>query len=285
MKKNNTVFIVLGFLIFLNIFAWVAVYDLSQPRFLEVTFFDVGQGDAILIETPRGHQILIDGGPDSTVLEKLAKEMPFWDRTIDLLILSHPEHDHFAGLLLVLERYEIDYILWTGIKRDTAEYKEWKKLVQEERAKIIIAEVGQKIKLTDNIYIEILHPFDNLEEQEIKNSNNSSIINLLTFGQNSWLFTGDIYKSAEKELIEKNTDLTVDVLKVSHHGSKTSTAPEFIEQISPEIAIISAGKDNRYGHPHPEVLERLENYGIKILRTDLKGDIKIISDGIDIIIK
>ncbi|HDZ54372.1 MAG TPA: MBL fold metallo-hydrolase [Candidatus Nealsonbacteria bacterium] len=285
MKKNNAVFIILGLLFFFNIFAWVVVYDLSQPRFLEVTFFDVGQGDAIFIETPQGHQILIDGGPDSTVLEKLGKEMPFWDRTIDLVILTHPEHDHFAGLLQVLKRYKIDYILWTGIIRDTNEYQEWRRLIEEEKAEIKIAKAGQKIKLTDNIYIDILHPFENLEGQESKNSNNTSIINFLVFGQHSWLFTGDAYKSVEKELIKKNTDLTADILKIGHHGSKTSTAPEFIEQISPEIAVISAGRDNRYGHPSQEVLEILESHGIRVLRTDIDGDIKIISDGMDIIIK
>jgi len=285
MKRNNSVFGILGFLFLLNIFAWIAVYDLSKPRFLEVTFFDVGQGDSIFIQTPQGHQVLIDGGPDSTILEKLAKEMPFWDRTIDLVILSHPEHDHLAGLLPVLERYEIDYILWTGIIRDTNEYREWKKSIEEEKAEIKIAQAGPKIKLTKNIYLDILHPFKNLEGQEIKNSNNTSIINLLVFGQHSWLFTGDAYKSVEKKLIERNPGLTADILKAGHHGSKTSTAKEFVEKISPEIAVISVGKDNRYGHPHQETLETLKKYGIKVLRTDLSRDIKIISDGINLEIK
>ncbi|OGZ17464.1 MAG: hypothetical protein A2Z78_00800 [Candidatus Nealsonbacteria bacterium RBG_13_36_15] len=281
MRKNNSIFIIFSFLVFLNIFAWIIVYDLNKPRFLEVSFFDVGQGDAIFIKTPQRHQILIDGGPDSTILEKLGQEMPFWDRSIDMIILSHPEHDHMAGLIEVLKRYEINYILWTGIKRDTAEYEEWEKLIKEEKAKIIIAKVGQRIKLTENIYLDIFYPFDNLEDQEVKNTNDTSIINLLAFAQHSFLFTGDIDKSVEKELIEKNVDLTADILKISHHGSKTSTSKEFIEKISPEITVISAGRDNKYGHPHQEVLERLENYGIRILRTDLDGDIKIISDGIN----
>jgi len=285
MKKNNSAFLILGFLFLLNIFAWIVVYDLSKPNFLEVTFFDVGQGDAIFIETPQSHQILIDGGPDSIILEKLATEMPFWDRTIDLIILSHPEHDHLAGLLPVLERYKIDYILWTGIVRDTNEYREWKKLIEKEKVEIIIAQAGQKIKLTENIRLDILHPFENLEGQEIKNSNNTSIINLLVFNKNSFLFTGDAYKSVEKKLIERNPDLTADILKVGHHGSKTSTAEEFIEKIAPEITVISAGKDNRYEHPHQETLETLKRYGIKALRTDLGGDIKIISDGETLIIK
>ena len=135
MAKRNPVFIILGILLGLNALAWLAVYNLSQARLLEVDFFDTGQGDAIFIETPQNYQILIDGGPDSTILEKLNKEMPFWDRTIDLIILTHPEKDHMAGLIEVLKRYKVENILWTGIVRDTAEYKEWQKSIQKEKDK------------------------------------------------------------------------------------------------------------------------------------------------------
>ena len=176
MKRNNSALIILGILFFLNLLAWIAVYDLSQPRFLEVTFFDVGQGDSIFIETPQRHQILIDGGPTSIILEKLGKEMPFWDRALDLVILTHPEHDHIAGLLEVLKRYEIQNILWTGIVRDTNEYREWKNLIQKEGAEIKIAQADQNIKLTENIYLDILYPSENLEGKELRNSNNTSII-------------------------------------------------------------------------------------------------------------
>ena len=113
-------FVILGVLFGLNVLAWVAVYDLSQSQLLEIVFFDVGQGDAIFIETPQGHQILIDGGPDSTVLERLGDEVPFWDRTIDLIILTHPEQDHVSGLIDVLKRYKVENILWTGVLKDTS---------------------------------------------------------------------------------------------------------------------------------------------------------------------
>ncbi|MCH8741514.1 MBL fold metallo-hydrolase [Patescibacteria group bacterium] len=285
MQRNNDALVVLGILFFFNILAWIAVYDLSQPRFLEVTFFDVGQGDSIFIETPQGHQILIDGGPSSIILEKLAEEMPFWDRTIDLIILTHPEHDHLAGLLQVLERYKVDYILWTGIVRDTNENKEWRKLIEEEGAEIKIVQAGQEIRLGEGIYFDILNPFENLEGKEFKNSNNTSIISLLVFNQNSFLFTGDAYKSVEKKIIGADANLKTDVLKVGHHGSKTSTSEEFIEQILPKIAVISVGKSNRYGHPHQETLAILKEYGIRVLRTDEEGDIKIISDGANLKIK
>ena len=275
-------FFVLGLLFFLNILAWLAVYDLNKPQLLEVNFFDVGQGEAIFIETPSRHQILIDGGPSSLILEKLAESLPFWDRTIDLIILTHPEHDHLAGLIEVLKRYKVENILWTGIVRDTSEYDEWVKLIKNEGAKIKIAQASQRINLSTyevNRHIDILYPFENLEGQEFENSNNTSIVAKLIFGENSFLFTGDAYQSVEKKLVSRGWGLNSDVLKVGHHGSKTSTSEEFIKQVSPEIAVISVGKDNPYQHPHQETLDTLEKYGIKILRTDKEGDIKIISNG------
>jgi competence protein ComEC len=251
---------------------------------LEVNFFDVGQGDAIFIETPERHQILIDGGSTSIILKKLGKEMPFWDRTIDLIILTHPEHDHLAGLIEILKRYKVENILWTGVQRDTAGFREWQKLIEEEKAKIFIAQAGQKIHLSRfnlDKYIEVLYPFENLEGKKFKNTNNTSIIAKLVFSENSFLFTGDAYKSVELSLVEKGMDIDSDVLKVGHHGSKTSSTSEFIEKVSPEIAVISVGKDNNYGHPHPETLETLEKYDINVLRTDINGDVKIISNGIN----
>ena len=283
MKKQNTISLILGGLFCLNILAWIAVYEVSQPRFLEVNFFDVGQGDAILVVSPQRHQILIDGGPNSIILEKLGKEMPFWDRSIDLIILTHPEKDHLAGLIDVLKKYRVENILWTGVVRDTSEYKEWLGSIQKEKANIFIANSGQKV-IMPRTFLGILYPFENLEEQRFKDSNNTSIVAKLVFGQNSFLFTGDISKLAERELLAKGIDIDSDVLKVGHHGSKTSTAEEFIEKVSPELAIIQVG-ENHYGHPHPETLATLEKFGINILRTDLDGDIKIISDGINCKIK
>jgi len=274
-------FFLLGLLIFLNILAWLVVYDLNRPQLLEVNFFDVGQGDAIFIEYQKLHQVLIDGGPDSTVLEKLGKELPSWDNTLDLIILTHPEKDHLAGLLEVLKRYKVENILWTGIIRDTSEYDEWVRLIENEGAGIKIAKSGQIITMGRHPVgpvIEILYPFESLEGKTLEDSNNTSIIIRLVFGENSFLFTGDAYQSAERELIQREINIDSDVLKVGHHGSKTSSSEEFIKKVSPEIAVIPTGKDNPYGHPHPEVLETLDKYGIRILRTDLNGDIKILCD-------
>ena len=292
--KKFVLGVLIGLLIF-NILAWFVVYDLSQIRYLEVIFFDVGQGDAIFIKTPQGHQILIDGGPDSVILEKLGKELPFYDRAIDLVILTHPESDHLTGLLDVLRSYKAKNILWTGVTRDTGTFRKWQELIEKEKAEIFIAKAGQKITIGKTSF-EILFPFENLENKSVKDANNTSIVLRLDFGEISLLFTGDIYKSAERELLSlasrrdesllhpslrSGKQLDADVLKVSHHGSKTSTAEEFIIVVSPEIAVISVGRNNSYGHPHQETLDTLEKYGIRIFRTDFNGDIKIISDGIN----
>jgi len=283
-KIKKIIPIFLGILFLADILAWLAVFDLSQPQMLEVSFFDVGQGDSIFIETPQRHQILIDGGPDSTVLEKLGKEMPFWDRTIDLVILTHPDFDHLNGLIEVLNSYEVENILWTGIVSDKDEYNEWLDVMKEEKAKVIIAKAGQKIK-SGGVYLEIVYPFDNLNGRKVESANNFSVVSRLVFGKTSFLFLGDIYQSAEKEIAEKNGNLDSDVLKISHHGSKYSSNEDFIKEVSPEIGVISVGKDNNYGHPNQETLETLEKYGINILRTDLEGDIKIISNGEEFIVR
>jgi len=281
--------LVILFLISANVFVWQALFNLGLNNSLEVMFFDVGQGDAVFIETPHGHQILIDGGPDSKILEKLAKEMPFWDKTIDLIILTHPEKDHMAGLLKVLERYKVEQILWTGIIRNTADYNKWQELIEKEKAKTTIAEASQKIE-AGRVSFNILYPFESLEGEEFKNSNNTSVIAQLIFGNNSFLFTGDAAKSVEKKILSRckedvNCLLDSDVLKVSHHGSKTSTSEEFLREVSPKIAVISCGKNNPYHHPHQEVLKNLEKFDIKILRTDQNGDIKVTSNGIDYKVK
>jgi len=258
-------FWVLIILIIANVIAWSFIYDSND---LEVVFFDVGQGDSIYIEY-NNFQVLIDGGPGNIVLEKLGENMPFYDKTIELLILTHPDHDHLFGLLEVLKRYEVDNILWTGYERDTAEYKEWLRLIEGHN--IIIAEQGNKIDLLRGIYLYI-HSAD----VNAKDCNDSSIVASLVFDDIEFLFTGDITDKVEKQL-----DVQVDVLKIAHHGSNSSSCSEFLETVSPDLAVISVGENN-YGHPSSEVLQRLKEFGIPILITKELGDIKLITNGQDI---
>lgn len=274
---KTSAFSILAFLFLLNIVAGMAAWEFSRVKPLEVDFLDVGQGDSIFIETSQKHQILIDGGPSSVILEKLGDKMPFWDRTIDLVVLTHPEKDHLAGLLEVLKKYRVENILWTGIVRETAEYKEWRKLMEDEKARVFVAQAGQKIFYDENNFIEILSPFESLEGRLFKESNDTSVVCRLVFGKNSFLFTGDISAKTEKELVEKqNLGLDSDVLKISHHGSKYSSAEEFLQAVSPQFAVIQAGKNNSYGHPAQETLARLKNQQVFV--TAENGDIICCTD-------
>jgi len=208
----------------------------------------------------------------------LPKIMPFWDRNIDLIVLTHPEKDHLEGLLNVLEKYKVDNIVWTGVKRKNSEFKKWEELILKEKANVQIVKAHQKI-IAGKVILNIIFPLEDMKDKEIDKTNDTSIVSKLVFRNISFLFTGDISQKAEKEIINQNVNLSSDILKISHHGSKNSSSIEFIERVLPKIAVISVGKNNLYYHPHQEVLDILKKYDIKILRTDLNGDIKIISDG------
>lgn len=243
-----------------------------------MVFFDVGQGEAIFIETPENIQILIDGGPSKKILEKLSGEMPFWDRSLDLVVLTHPERDHLEGILYVLDRYKVENILWTGVQRPTATFGKWQEKLKKEEAKIILARRGQRIKAGE-LLIDIFYPVENLSDKLFeKESNDTSVVARLSFGENTFLLTGDIGERAEKEILTYETRLISNVLKVAHHGSKTSSSRGFLARVNPQISVISCGKNNPYGHPHEGVLSRLLEFAT-ILRTDMHGDVKIISDG------
>ena len=279
MRKRGIFGVIFGFLVVGNILAWKIVFDLSKPEFLEVNFFDI-PGEAILVQTPERNQILIDGGSTSEILEKLSKEIPFWDREIELLILTHPDIDHLGGLLEVLKRYRVKNIIWTGIVKKGTGYEEWKKLIEKEKAKIEIAKAGKRVFCQDCQWeFKIFSPLLSLEGIEFKESNDTSVGGKFIFSKTSFLFTGDLSQTAEEKVLTRDFSLKSEILKVAHHGSKTSTSEKFLEKVSPQIAIICVDKNNKHGHPHQEVLDRLRKNGVKILRTDLNGDIKIISDG------
>jgi competence protein ComEC len=273
MKKS---FFILLSLLILNILVFPFVVLLSFEAYLEVSFFDVGQGDSIFIEAPGGYQVLIDGGPNySKVLDELSREMPFNDKEIDLMILSHPESDHMTGLLSVLENYKVDNILWAGIEKDGVKFEAWKRMITEEGANIYYANLGDKIIMGDAI-IEIINPKELLKGETFKESNNTAVVSKLEYKDSSFLFTGDISSKIEEELV----DIDVDILKVAHHGSKYSTSEDFLKKVSPLVSVIQVG-NNSYGHPTEEVLTRLNNFDIKVLRNDINGDIKIVSDGLN----
>ncbi len=272
---KQSLFILLTLLI-LNILVLPFVIFLSFEAYLEVSFFDVGQGDSIFIKAPGNYQVLIDGGPSySKVLDGLSREMSFNDKEIDLVILSHPESDHMTGLLSVLENYKIDNIIWTGIEKEGEKFETWKRMINEEGANIYYAKSGDKVIMGDAT-MEIINPKEFLKGETFKESNDTAVVSKLLYKDSSFLFTGDISTKKEKEL----DNIDIDVLKVAHHGSKYSTGEDFLKKATPLISVIQVGK-NSYGHPTEEVLTRLDNFGIKVLRNDTNGDIKIVSDGLN----
>ena len=278
--KQYIVPIGLGVLIVAVSVIWYTAFYFESRQDLLVNFFDVGQGDAIFIEFPDGNQILIDGGPDKTVLSRLGSTLPFWDRSIDLLILTHPHADHLDGLLEVLKRYKIGMVLESGVLHSIPEYQEWQKLLEEKKVLVVFARAGQKIKIGDDFYFDVLSPFEDMSGQSKKNPHDGTVVTRLVYGENSFLFMGDAEKPIEYRLVwESPLVLDSDVLKVGHHGSKTSSTKEFLEAVTPEVAIIQVGKKNRYGHPTQEVLDRLLAVGAKVLRNDLEGNIRFISNG------
>lgn len=255
---------------------WYAVFAGSKQD-LTVAFLDVGQGDAIFIDIAGGQQILIDGGPNKKILAELGKVMPFYDRSIDIVIATHPDQDHISGLLDVLERYDVSLIIEPGAKSEIAAYESLENLIKEKGVKKILARRGMKLALSNGAYLLILFPDRDVSKMD---TNDASIVAKLVYGDTSFLFTGDSPKKIENYFVFIDSEsLDIDVLKAGHHGSKTSSSESFIGYASPEYAIISAGRNNRYGHPHKEVLDILEKLGIKILRTDLLGSIIMKSDG------
>lgn len=262
--------------------SWIAVFASAQSNELKVYFLDVGQGDAIFIELPDSRQILIDGGPDDRVLERINSVMQFWDRSIDMVIATHGESDHIGGLGAVLGYYDVSTIIWNGIESETKTFMEWKEAVDREGATVLVGEYGMRFKLSDSVFFEILHP-KVLSEMELASAsasqNNFSLVIRLAYDEDTFLFTGDIERQAEYRIIEQNPRIDSDVLKVAHHGSKTSSSELFLEKVNPKIAVISSGINNTYGHPHKAILQRLTKYGIKIRRTDMEENILLISNG------
>jgi competence protein ComEC len=245
---------------------------------LKVIFLDIGQGDSSLIQTPNKQNILIDGGPTRGIIYKLDKYIPLTNRKIDLMILTHPDPDHLSGLVEVLKRYQVNQVAYTGVDDPDPLYSEWKKIIEEKKIPTMIIDKKQILKLNEQTILEFLWPEKSLVGKSFKDDNYGSIVNKLVFGQVKFLFTGDATIEVEKELIRNNENLLTDVLKVGHHGSKTSTSLEFLEKVKPKYAVISVGKNN-FGHPSFRVLTNLEKIKAKILRTDEKGDIIFTTDG------
>ena len=276
LRTNVQVKSILGAAAVVAILGISALRGVSDGK-LHVTFLDVGQGDAIFIRTPSGRQVLIDGGPsDTALLSQLGQRMPFWDRSIDLVLLTHPESDHVTGLIAVLERYRVDTVVFREMALDSATYERWLEAVEAEGATVYEGRAGLHLALDPGLEMVVLHPGARLADD----ANNNSVVTRLTHGEISLLLPGDIEAEVEVNLVGAQhavSRLRSTVLKVSHHGSCSSTTQAFLDAVDPETAIISVGADNRFGHPCDEVLERLS--GLPVYRTDEHGSVEVISDG------
>ncbi len=254
---------------------------------LEVSFLDVGQGDAILINYLHQYQVLIDSGSNGKkVLTELSKVMPFMDNKIEVIIVTHPDRDHFAGFIDVLKKYDVGLILDNGQDFNDEIWQEFQRLIIEKNIKKKVITEGSSMQIVgQNKYEKVSFEFFNPDKIIVdkKEKNDSSIVARMDYGKNSFLFTGDAGFNAEADMIFDKEDLDVDFLKVGHHGSKYSTSNFFLARVMPKWAIISVGQNN-YGHPTKEVLGRLQKIGSKILRTD-ELDTIILQCNINCIIK
>lgn len=245
----------------------------------KVHFIDVGQGDACLVELPGGQTLLIDGGGRAAgeKVQSYLKEQGV--ERIDYLIATHPHEDHIGGLIGVVKQFDIGKIYMPRVTHTTKTYEEFLEAIQRKGLKITAARAGVTIDAGEGVEAVLVAPC----REDYEELNDYSAVLKLTYGQVSFLFTGDAEGGAERDMLASDANLAAQVLKVSHHGSSTSSSKEFLRAVQPKIAVISAGKDNPYGHPHREVVERLTSLGVEILRTDEMGDIVITADQKEIV--
>lgn len=261
----------------------VVFYFLNKPKNLEIYFLNVGQGDAAYIRSPSGEDMLIDGGPSNIVLSELGSVMPWYDKKIDIVLATNPDKDHIAGLIDVLDRFEVGVVIEPGTTNDTATFKTLEQKIKEEGAEHLLAYDGLSINLGQETSFDFLFPDRDVSSWD---RNDGSAIGLLNYGENKFLFMGDATILSEALVLEDYLEKisNINVLKAGHHGSKTSSGETFLEVTSPEYVIISASKENSYGHPSPETIKRIQKTGSGILAT-YEGRINIESDGKNIFIK
>lgn len=269
--------ILLSILFFSVVGVFYVAFKTDEPV-LTVAFLDVGQGDAIFIESPTGNQVIFDGGPGSALVSQVGKQVSLFDRSIDMIVVTNPDKDHFEGFIPLLSRYSVEAVLEPGVSADeNPVYRELQRIIATKNIPVVEARTSQKILLGGGAYIDIIFPDRDVKEVS---HNEGSIIARLVYGETSVLLTGDTTKNIESYVLESYKEyLDSDMLKVAHHGSDTSTSDAFVKAVSPDVAVISAGKGNSYGHPKKETLDTLKNNKVETLVTMDEGTIVFESDG------
>ena len=256
---------------------WYAAMREDRHGLLTVTFLNIGQGDSIFIDAPSGRQAIIDGGPDSSVLRELSKVMPWYDRSIDLLIPTHPDADHVTGLIDVLARYKVGIIMQSSVIGSTATWNTLEKSISREGATVLTAQRGQIVDLGDGAYLEVLSPDRSLPNAE---TNTACVVTRLVYGNTSFMLSCDAPQAIENYLVDLDgTALKSTVLKAGHHGSKNSSSPLFVGYVDPQYVVYSRGCNNKYGHPNQETIDTFARFGIPTLDTCKDGAITFVSDG------
>ncbi len=273
-------------LLLATVFVWGAVLpDLGRDGRLHVTVLDVGQGDAILVQSPEGHRVLVDGGPDPRLLlDHLSTRLPLGARRLDVVVLTHTDADHLDGLLGLPGKYPVGAVLDPELPTDSPNYARWRELLQDKGIRLYTARAGMEVRLGE-LTVDVLHPPEPLLEGTRRDTNNNGVVVRIRYRRATVLLTADIQEEAEAYLLRHVPDLGSTVLKVAHHGSATSTTEEFLAATSPSVAVISLGADNSYGHPNPQVLARLKERVAYVLQTAERGTVELITDGMTLWVK
>lgn len=264
-----------GFMLISSILAYLHFSKLADGRFY-VYFLDVGQGDSVLIKTPSNKIILVDGGPDNEILTELDSVLSFFERKIDLVVLTHPHSDHIEGLIPVFDKFNVTAVLMTGVSYENAYYDVFLDKVSDEDSTVYFADDNIDFYFDDGVVIDVLYPFASIRDEEFENLNNSSIVMKIRYEDNEILLAGDAEAEIEDELVIRGSDLDSDLFKASHHGSRTANGYDFVKAVSPDYAVISCGAGNDFKHPHEETLETFSIFGVDVFRTDLSGRIEFI---------
>lgn len=273
------------FICLLSIICLVGILVWQNFRFydgrLHVIFCNVGQGDAIFIRSPRGADILVDGGPDESVLSCLANHMPLWDRDLELVFATHPDADHIGGLESILKAYTVKSFNTSKKSSGTQVFARIQSLITSKKIPLKFVYAGDLFSISDGVTIEHFwptHEYVAADTPSNTDTNSFSLVQIVSFGRFKTLLTGDIEYQILDTLFPSG--LAIDIFKLPHHGSKTGVDDKTFELIKAYLAIISAGKNNRYHHPHPSVLELLKKHNLPYKRTDMHGEVEIVSDGV-----
>lgn len=279
-KRLDILIVAIAFLIYGNVVVWRAYASSQEVLPLRVVFMNIGQGDAIYVEAPNGRQMLIDGGPDVKTLSELKSVMPFGDRSLDVIVITNPDKDHIGGFEHVLAEYQVGILIEPGTHSETQTYARVEEGAAEHAVPVQLARAGERIMLDEEhqVYFDILFP-----DRDVAafSRNDGSVVGKLVYGKTSYLLMGDATAKTESMLLSAYPPdaLKSDVLKLGHHGSRTSTSEAWVRVVAPKTAVYSAGCHNSYGHPHKEVIHRLDVFQIPHFGTCESGTIEINSDG------